>query len=40
MSCMVILFIIFFLITARKTNQAYVKSLMLANTAILGEERA
>ena len=38
-SCMVILFIIFFLITARKTNQAYVKSLMLANTAILGEER-
>lgn len=39
MSCMVILFIIFFLITARKTNQAYVKSLMLANNAILGEER-
>jgi diguanylate cyclase (GGDEF)-like protein/PAS domain S-box-containing protein len=39
MSYMVILFIIFFLITARKTNQAYVKNLMLANTAILGEER-
>lgn len=39
MSYMVILFILFILATARKTNQEYVKNLMLANTAILGEER-